>query len=410
MDEPLKLTIVMTHPVQYFAPWFRHIASTCPALDVTVLYGAIPSAEQQGTGFGRPFLWDVPLLTGYRYVVCDAAVGRRFGRRRLLGADVADIGERIAATNPDVVLVPGWHALMERRALRACRKRRIPVLYRGDSTLFSGPRRVVRPLWVLRTRLMLRLFDAYLSVGSTAREYLQAFDIPEQRIFQSPHCVDNARFTAAAERLVDERPRLREAIGAGPDDFVVFFAGKLIARKRPLDAVRAVAGLGKSAMLVVAGDGPLAGDVRAEAARLGIRMNWRGFLNQSELPAAFAASDCVVVPSTWETWGLIVNEALASGVPCVVTSQVPAGADLIRSGETGYCVSVGDVAAVTASLAAVRAARERGVDFSAACRERVATHSFDTATTGLLAACRMLAGETGIVRGPQNRPIATHAS
>ena len=112
---------------------------------------------------------------------------------------------------------------------------------------------------------------------------------------------------------------LRAGIGASDDDFVVLFAGKFQDRKRPLDAVRSVARLGHGAMLMTAGDGPLATDVREAAARLAVRLAWRGFMNQSAMPEAFVAADCLIVPSEWETWGLIVNEALASGLPCVVT-------------------------------------------------------------------------------------------
>ncbi|HEX6985131.1 MAG TPA: hypothetical protein VF170_07120, partial [Planctomycetaceae bacterium] len=69
MRPPIRLTAVLTHPVQYFAPWFRHIANTCPALDLTVVYATVPTPQQQGTGFGAAFRWDVPLLDGYRSVV-----------------------------------------------------------------------------------------------------------------------------------------------------------------------------------------------------------------------------------------------------------------------------------------------------------------------------------------------------
>src|SRR6185437_17070238 len=63
---PIRLTVVATHPVQYMAPWFRHITAQCPQIDLTVLYASRPSEAQQGTGFDRAFAWDLPLLDGYR--------------------------------------------------------------------------------------------------------------------------------------------------------------------------------------------------------------------------------------------------------------------------------------------------------------------------------------------------------
>jgi glycosyltransferase involved in cell wall biosynthesis len=387
---PLRLTIVLTHPVQYFSPWFRYIAAERPDIDLTVLYGAIPSESQQGTGFGQAFSWDVPLTDGYRFVVCGNAAGERarFDSDSFLGVDVPDIGERILATRPDVVLVTGWHSIMHIRALRACRRHRIPVLYRGDSTRYSGPRGLVRPLWWLRTRAMLAQFDAYLSVGSDATEYLRSFGIPEPLVVRSPHCVENARFAEAAASRRPDRGRLRAALGVADNDFVVLYAGKLTARKRPVDAVQAVAGLGPSALLMIAGDGPLAAETRAAAESAGVRYSWRGFTNQSGMPDAFAAADCLIVPSAWETWGLVVNEALASGVPCVATTRVAASRDLIVDGVTGFVSPVGDVEHLTQSLRRVQTRLAEGHDFGDACRARVEAFSFEAATEGVSLASR----------------------
>jgi glycosyltransferase involved in cell wall biosynthesis len=387
MASPVRVTAVLTHPVQYFSPWFRYITEQrSHELTLTVLYGAIPTAEQQGVGFGTAFSWDRPLTDGHAFDVCADSAGKAFDSDTFFGIDVPDIRERIAATSPDAVIVPGWHAAMQLRALRACRRMRIPAFYRGDSNLASGPRRFVRPLWKVKTRLMLRHYEQYLSVGRIAAEYLRAFGIPPSRIHHSPHCVDNAWFNARAEALRPTRAALREEVGAAADDFVVLFAGKFVARKQPLEAVRAAAGLGPRAVLLMAGDGPLADAARAEAARLGVRLHWKGFLNQSALPAAFAAADALIVPSTWESWGLIVNEALASGVPCVTTDGVAAAADLIADGESGYTVPAGDVRAMTARLADLRAARDRGDDPGLACRRIAERCSFAKATDGVVSA------------------------
>ena len=392
-DRTLRLTVVMTHPAQYMAPWFRHIAGHCPELDLTVLYGAVPSAGQQGAGFGRPFEWDVPLTDGYRFEICGDAAGKSFDSDSFRGIDVPDIERRIRETRPDIVLVPGWHSIMQVRALRSCRRLGVPVLYRGDSTLFSGSRGLVRPLWALKTRHMLRKFDGFLSVGTHADRYLRSFGIPEPMIVRSPHCVDNERFAAEAARLRggEGRASARHAIGATDHDFVVLFAGKFQQRKRPLDAVKAAARLGGPTVLMMVGDGPLRETCEAEAGRLGVRLAWKGFLNQSELPSAFAAADCLLVPSAWESWGLIVNEAMASGLPCVVTSAVASAADLIVERETGHTVMAGDIEAMATGLASIRDRMRAGHDFAPRCGQQSETCSFSVATEGLATACRRMA-------------------
>jgi len=361
---PARVTFVLTHPVQYQAPWLRHIAAQAPEIDLTVLYGALPTADQQGTGFGTAFAWDVPLTHGYRWDVCSS-VARDFHSDAFFGIDVPDIAERLAATSPDVVVINGWHSVMQIRALRACRDLRVPALYRGDSTLSSGRRSLARPLWRIKTRMMLRQFNGYLSVGEQAAAYLRSFGIPASEVTRSPHCVDNNRFAAAAQSLAPQRDALRAALGIRADDFVVLFAGKFQDRKRPLDAVRSVARLGRGAVLMTAGDGRLAAAVRDAAARLDVRLAWRGFMNQSAMP-----------------------EALASGLPCVVTQGVAAAADLVLEGVTGFTTAVGDIDGMVRALSAVRATgRDR---FSPACRQQVAQCSFAEATRGLVAAVKRL--------------------
>src|SRR6185295_2709104 len=176
MTAPVRLTVVLTHPIQYYAPWFRHIQEHAPEIALTVIYATQPTPEQQGVGFDRAFEWDVPLTDGYRAItVRTAAPGDRIDSRHFMGLDVPAIGGAIAATDPDVVLIPGWHSATLVRALLTCRRLGIPTLYRGDSHLGSGPAGWKRPLWSLKTRLLLRRFDGFLSPGLRVDQYLAAF-------------------------------------------------------------------------------------------------------------------------------------------------------------------------------------------------------------------------------------------
>src|SRR5687767_4386167 len=105
MTAPIRVTVVMTHPVQYFSPWFRYITERRSSeIALTVLYGAIPSAAQQGVGFGTAFSWDRPLTDGYTFDVCADSAGKEFDSDTFFGIDVPDIRERIAGTSPDAVI------------------------------------------------------------------------------------------------------------------------------------------------------------------------------------------------------------------------------------------------------------------------------------------------------------------
>jgi glycosyltransferase involved in cell wall biosynthesis len=392
MSAPIRLTAVLVHPVQYYAPWFRQIAAECPEIDLTVVYATEPTPEQQGVGFGRAFTWDVPLTDGYRCQVVRPARpedGLHSGSFR--GVDVPGIGEAVLATRPDVALIPGWYSVTLLRAIRACRRAGVPVLYRGDSNLASAPSGLKRLAWRARTRLRLRAYDGYLATGTRSREYLESFGIRPERLFDSPHCVDNDLFArqAAPFQTAEGRRAAREALGLAADAFVVLFAGKLDPVKRPLDLVHALRFLGPGAQLLMVGGGELEAECRRAAAALGVAESvvWAGFLNQTEMARAYAAADGLALPSASETWGLVVNEAMATGLPCVVSDRVGCAPDLVIPGETGEVFPAGDAGDREALARAIERVRT-GPDRGPACRARAAAHSFAAATAGLLAACR----------------------
>ena len=357
---PVRLTIVQTHPVQYNAPWFRHIAANCPEIELTVVYAARPRPDQQGAGFDRAVRVGHAAARRLRVAAGSRGPGRRrlrdgpFPRPRRAGNRRGGRGHA-----PDVVLVPGWHSVTCVRAMLSARRRGVPVLYRGDTHNGTVPAGWRRAAWHVKTRAFLSLYSGYLSVGRLSRAYLESHGVAPTRIYASPHAVDNDGFAASAEPYLTGagRAEARAACGGGPDDFVVLFAGKIEARKRPLDAVRAVASLGPNAVLAVAGWGDLEDEMRAEAERLGVRIAWLGFVNQSMMGRVYAGADCLVLPSELESWGLVVNEAMATGLPAVVADRVGCAPDLIVPGETGEVCRTGDVDDLSAAL---RRVRDRG--------------------------------------------------
>jgi len=197
--KPVRLTIVETHPIQYNAPLFRHIARHCPELDLTVLYASRPTPAQQAVGYAGAFEWDSDLLDGYRSrVVRDSRPDESFDSENYDGIDVEEIGDALLETTPDVALVAGWHSKSQMRAIASCRQHRIPLVYRGDTHLGMRPSGVRALAWGLHTRRHLSQYAAHLAVGSLARDYLVAHGVRPTRIFASPHAVDNEFFASTA--------------------------------------------------------------------------------------------------------------------------------------------------------------------------------------------------------------------
>jgi glycosyltransferase involved in cell wall biosynthesis len=385
-----RLGILDTHPIQYHAPLYRKLAQ---AVELTVFYAHRQTPEGQAAGgFGVAFDWDVPLLEGYPYRFLENRA-RRPGVGHFRGCDTPEIGRLIEAGGFDGFLVHGWHSLAYWQAMRACWRTGTPLFVRGDSQLGTPRRWWVRAGKRLLYRAFIPRFDAYLCVGQRAREYYLHYGADPAKMVFCPHAVDNGWFAAKAEEARPRREALRREMGAGEGEAVLLFAGKFIPKKRVGDLVGASALLQKGARpvrLCLVGSGPLEGELRAQAEGLGLPVHFAGFKNQSELPAYYAAADLLVLPSDSETWGLVVNEAMACGLPAVVSGACGCAPDLIDEGTTGASYPVGDVPALAAAIGAMLP-KLGSVEVREALRAKMGAYSFEEAVQGVLKALEMAA-------------------
>jgi glycosyltransferase involved in cell wall biosynthesis len=388
-----------SHPVQYQAPLFRALAAR---LDVHVFYAHRKRPEQQAAaGFGIPFEWDVDLLSGYPHTFLKNRA-KSPSVCRFRGCDTPEIADHIRRARWDAFLVNGWHLKCYWQAIRACRRTGVPILVRGDSHLnrpVSGWRR-----WFKHTRrkMILRQFDGFLVVGKRTREFLEHHGVDHARMFDTPHCVDDAFFQRCLDEpgAIQRIQAIRAQAGANGGGLLLLFVGKLIPRKRPLDLLRATARLrDKQVSVVVVGDGPLRKELEREAGRRRLGMYFTGFKNQSELAFYYAAADALVLPSDGnETWGLVVNEAMACGVPAIVSDRVGCAPDLIEEGRTGFVYPVGNIEELTDRIERLSAHLQSGRSFGSAVRERIQAFSLQTAVAGTLEALKCVSrngtGET----------------
>lgn len=391
MPDALRLAVVATHPVQYYAPLYRRLAAE-PGVDLEVLFAHRPTAEDQGRGFGVAFQWDVDLTSGYEHRWLRNTA-KQPSASTFDGCDTPEVADVVRDGGYDAVLLMGWHAKSYWQAMRGARAGRVPMLVRGDSHLADDrlPKRLVKRMLY---PIFLSRFAACLSVGTRSDEYFRYYGA--RRVVRSSHFVDNAFFASRAEALVAERVALRAAWGLDDDALVLLFAGKLVPQKRPIDLVRAVARSGRSdVQALVAGAGALAAEMEQEAERLGVKLTIAGFQNQTEMPRAYAAADALVLPSEQETWGLVVNEAMASGRPVVVTDMVGCGPDLVHDGETGHRYPVADVDALGRTIATMAADRAATARMGTAARALIERYDVEAAVAGVLEAARTAAAERG---------------
>jgi glycosyltransferase involved in cell wall biosynthesis len=354
------LAIVTSHPIQNQAPLWRALAAAGVKFEVWFLTPHAVKASHDPE-FGRTFAWDVNLLEGYphRFIaVRDGWDLSRFTGIKLVRSWDDELREHGVTT----LWIEGWRFRALWDASAAAQRAGIPLWLRGESHDLapeSGWRRFVKRL--LLRRLFNRV-DRFLCIGTANRRFYAKHGVEPERLVSAPYCVDHERFAAAAVAVRPERDQWRTQWSVAPDAFVVLFCGKLIAKKNPADLVAAARMAppppGRSWHLLFAGDGALADSVRAGLNGAGQPAGTiTGFLNQSEIPRAFAAADCMVLPSGYgETWGLVVNEALASGVDVLVSNHCGCAEDLAAPLGPDHVFPCGDVTALARALSAVATA------------------------------------------------------
>jgi glycosyltransferase involved in cell wall biosynthesis len=383
----LRLAIVVSHPTQYYSPWFRWLA-TRGGLDLRVFYlwdfGVNATRDPR---FQTTFKWDVDLLSGYasEFVPNRSA---HPGAESFRGFDNPGLTARLAAWKPGAVLLFGYAWLSHLRVIAWARWQGVPLIFRGDSHLLGRP--APGPVRRLALGLLFRQFRAVAVVGAANRRYFRAFGVPESHLVFVPHAVDAAHFDPENPATRRESEALRGHLGLRPGTRVVLFAGKFTPAKQPAELLQAFLALNPAdAALVFVGDGPEKARLQelARAAPPGT-VHFLPFANQSEMPARYGLADVFALPSrgSYETWGLAVNEAMHLGVPCLVSDRVGCQEDLVTDGVTGWVFRADDPAHLRAKLGDALAAG-RG-SFRPAVDRRIAGYTYGQATTGLLTALR----------------------
>jgi glycosyltransferase involved in cell wall biosynthesis len=384
-----RLAVVLSHPIQYYSPWFRWLRTHTPIeFRVFYLWGFGVSVQRDPL-FQAAFKWDVDLLSGYESEFVPN-VAREPGTDHFSGLRNPQLTARLAAWKPDALLLFGYKWASHLRAIAWARWRGVPLVFRGDSHFLGRP----APGWhrLLPLRLLYRQFAAVTCVGSANRAYFQRLGVPAAKLFFAPHAVDESRFDPATPAYRSAAAELRGQLGLAPETRVVLYAGKLVPWKQPRELLEAFLSLApRDAALVFVGDGEEKAALAARAADAPPgRVHFLPFANQTEMPSRYLLGDIFALPSRglYETWGLAVNEAMHMGVPCLVSDRVGCQQDLVTDGETGWVFRACDPAHLREKLASALAADLPS--FRPRVAARIAGYTYAQATTGLLAALASL--------------------
>lgn len=387
-----RLAVVTTHPIQYNAPLFAELARR-DGVEPRVFYTWSQTREggQYDPDFGRRVEWDVPLLEGYEHVFVRNTA-RRPGSDRFFGIVNPGLVAELERWGPDAILVYTWAHFSHLSVMRRF-KGRVPILFRGDSTLIdqrAGIRSVLRGLLLRRVYAQV---DMALDVGVRNRAYYRAFGFGDDRLCHAPHAVDNDRFSRPGAGAEASARAWRRELGISDEDKVVLFCGKLEAKKDPGCLTR-LAAMNPSERLrfLFVGEGHLLDRLREEASG-DARVQFLGFQNQGSLPIVYRMADILLLPSLYnETWGLVVNEAMACGRPVIVSDRAGCAPDLVEEGLTGWTYPPGSDGErkLTNILAAVLVGEVDLTEMGARAARKVASYSIEAAADGVVEALQRL--------------------
>jgi len=256
------------------------------------------------------------------------------------------VKEALDQLKPQVVAIPGWHDRCSLAALRWCGLHKIPVVVMSETTAWDAERSGWKEF--LKRRVV-KLCAAGLVGGRAHAEYLERLGIERSKIFLGYDVVDNEHFARGAEEVRSKQEEVREKQGLPKQFFLA--SARFIEKKnlpRLLEAYaryRELAGkteTGKQKTeiwdLVILGDGPLRETLNSQLSTLNLHdhVQLPGFKQYDELPIYYGLAKVFIHASIIEPWGLVVNEAMASGLPVLVSNRCGCAQDLVREGVNGF--------------------------------------------------------------------------
>lgn len=378
-----RVALVASHVIQYQAPFFRLLAAH-PGVDLEVVYCSRAGAEvYRDTEMQTTLRWDLDLLSGYRHTFLRN-FGSGEGPARAINPGI--VPKILFGRYDAVIFFLGWGTITSMLGIAACRMSGTPFFLFGDS---SHPPPPSFPRDAL-LRALFRAAGGFLTSGVLNAQYYAHYGADPKRFFLVPWAVDNARFEEGSRFAPGEREAMRASLGVHPDRLAIVFSAKLLPRKDPMTLLRAVDAMvhRDRAAVIFLGHGELREELEAFARERGLDVHFAGFVNQTDLPRYYAASDVFVLPSSTEPRGAVINEAMASGLPVIVTDRCGSIGDIVRENDNAFVFPAGDVAALARQLDLLAEQPELRARMARRSRELIAEWDYARGVEGVMEALR----------------------
>jgi glycosyltransferase involved in cell wall biosynthesis len=368
-----RIVILTSHPIQYNAPFF---VSLTQEFELTVLYTLGVDYKLYDKGFKSSVVWDVDLLKNYRYRFIRNISPNKTSKS-FWGSVSPGLTRAIIKEKPSAVIIYGWHFFSHLIVMLRL-KGRIPVFFRGDSIMLDRRRSYLKDIIL---RFIYELPDIFLTVGSENSKYFSHYKASEDKFVLMPHAVDIDRFRKAVD--INNQKALRNTFSIYENDYTFLFAGKFEQKKNVSLLISAFQQMkNPNTKLLLIGTGELMSQLKSEA-KGNQNVIFAGFVNQSSLPDYYALCNCVILPSRGpnETWGLVINEAIALHKPVIVSNKCGCAADIVESGKNGYVFSSENMDSLLKCMLEIMGQNEETV--VSACEKINEEYSYEVCTSVL---------------------------
>ena len=305
---------------------------------------------------------------------------KRIGRQNFIFN--SHVKHSLARSRPHAVVCGGYNYLAFWQALHWARRHKVQFLLWSEST--ANDYREQHGIVEVLKKSFLRRCDAFVVPGKSALHYLEMFGVSRHKIFIARNAVDTELFAVFAGHARNHAVQLRNQL-ALPERYFLY-VGRLVQEKGVLDLLAAYAELPEELReqvgLVIAGDGPLRSDLEAAAREIYPgNIHFAGFVHREQLPIYYGLAECLVMPTHTDPWGLVVNEAMACGLPVICTSVAGCALDLVR--ENGKLTQPGNILQLNDAMTAMACDPDLRLDMAEKSTELIREYSPETWAAGM---------------------------
>jgi len=357
-----KLNIIVLWPVYYHVPIYKEI-SKMDNIDLKVIYfdkiGLETMKEKEFGNIERK--WDhFDLLDGYTSVFVKNWIKHNNDKGIFTLVNPAII-KILYKERPDIVMIQGYSTVSDWMTFFTAIFLKIPIIFRGEATLRGNEGKDFKSkLKDKLLRFWLKKSDIVMYSCMGNKKYWKYYGVNEAKMIPIPCAVDNDFFRTERNKYVEKKSIIKKELGILENDFVILFSARFTTRKRPLDLLEAIKRIdNRNITILFVGDGPERKKMENFVKKKNLKAVFTGFKDQSQISNFYSVSDVAIVISDYDPSPKAMNEAMNFELPIIVTDIVGTAYDLVKDGENGFIVKVGDIDTIAQKINFLNKNRDR---------------------------------------------------